>query len=438
MKSCHDCIKDEKQKNTDLLCVRCMDQGISTCYYSSNMSAGYASRLSSYPNKGVCGLPEKYDTPRTYQNKIRRLIEYVQRSNYTVILTGAGISTSAGIPDFRGPSGIWTVEEQQQQQQQQEKKSTQKKRKRNTRNSANTNTSSAAEAATTTTPVVMNFTDAKPTLTHRIITKLVQGDTYGKSDEHRDPIVTDIATTTKMNPTTTTTTTTAPSTIQFVITQNVDGLHRRSGLSRKYHAVLHGCTFTEICHTCHTEYFRNYDVGTVGFQHTGRYCPQCRDCNNNDNSKEDINKDDHSSNTDSMNMELGKLYDTVLDWEDALPEYDYERSMEHCTRADLVICLGTSLRIGPVNELPLLAKQFIIVNLQVTPYDGQAALVIRQRTDIVLADLYQGLMGHDFLQWESNVASSTLLPMIEYIWRIPVPSRKEKEGNGDDYDDNNE
>jgi NAD-dependent deacetylase len=39
--------------------------------------------------------------------QIAELAARVRSSRYLVVFTGAGISTESGIPDFRGPRGIW-------------------------------------------------------------------------------------------------------------------------------------------------------------------------------------------------------------------------------------------------------------------------------------------------------------------------------------------
>jgi mono-ADP-ribosyltransferase sirtuin 6 len=276
------------------------------------MSASYASRLSHYPNKGVVGLPENFDTSRAFTVKIKQLTNLIQTSNYVVILTGAGISTAAKIPDFRGPSGIWTLEKQREEKLKKESK----KRKRQEATNPENGVSALLPAC--------DFGKAEPTLTHRAITMLCQQ--YHK--------------------------------VQYVITQNVDGLHRRSGLSRDFHSTVHGCVFTEKCARCGVEIFCEQETGGLSFQPTGRKCPSCK---------------------------IGAMHDILLDWEDVV--LDLEKCNKECKKADLVICLGTSLRINPVGSLPLLAKQFVIVNLQLTPFDEQAALVIRAKVDEVMAEL---------------------------------------------------
>jgi mono-ADP-ribosyltransferase sirtuin 6 len=330
------------------------------------MSAGYAARLKDYPNKGACGLPESLDTPRALRLKILRLAELVKDANRSrrrkskgtgdrdgrtgeggggvVILTGAGISTPAGIPDFRGPRGIWTLEQEAKQGKKKKKKMEEEEDDRKTSASLKRKREPSSASSSSSTTTTMDFASARPTYTHRAISALVRnGD------------------------------------VSYCVTQNVDGLHQRSGLSRDRLAVLHGCAFTERCDGCRAEFFRDFDIGGMSFQPTGRTCGLCG----------------------------GPLRDTLLDWEDALPQADLDRATEECESADLVVCLGTSLRIEPAGSLPTKCPTYVIVNLQVTPKDEDAALIIRGRAD----DVMKGVI--EAFGYESLVAEDV---PIERVW----------------------
>ncbi|MEE9910310.1 MAG: Sir2 family NAD-dependent protein deacetylase [Deltaproteobacteria bacterium] len=42
------------------------------------------------------------------EHKINQVAEMIAKARRVVVFTGAGISTESGIPDFRGPGGLWT------------------------------------------------------------------------------------------------------------------------------------------------------------------------------------------------------------------------------------------------------------------------------------------------------------------------------------------
>ena len=55
-------------------------------------------------------MPEKEEDQSAVSKKILKLAELIRTCKSCVVLTGAGISTSAGVSDFRGPNGVWTAE----------------------------------------------------------------------------------------------------------------------------------------------------------------------------------------------------------------------------------------------------------------------------------------------------------------------------------------
>ena len=52
---------------------------------------------------------EEYEEPESViADKSATLAEAIRTARHLVVYTGAGVSTSASIPDYRGPDGIWT------------------------------------------------------------------------------------------------------------------------------------------------------------------------------------------------------------------------------------------------------------------------------------------------------------------------------------------
>ncbi|XP_030683776.1 NAD-dependent protein deacetylase sirtuin-7 isoform X3 [Nomascus leucogenys] len=52
---------------------------------------------------------EVCDDPEELRGKVRELAGAVRNAKYLIVYTGAGISTAASIPDYRGPNGVWTL-----------------------------------------------------------------------------------------------------------------------------------------------------------------------------------------------------------------------------------------------------------------------------------------------------------------------------------------
>ncbi|VDI64040.1 mono-ADP-ribosyltransferase sirtuin 6 [Mytilus galloprovincialis] len=267
------------------------------------MSVNYADGLSPYEHKGPCGQPELQDSPEEGERKIAELVELIKYSKHMIVITGAGISTSAGIPDFRGPKGVWTLEKK----------------------------GIKPEFSVT-------FEGAKPSPTHMALVALER-----------------------------------LGVLQCVVSQNVDGLHLRSGFPRNRLSELHGDMFVEQCDKCNTQYINATVVPTMALRPTGNPCTQRK----------------------SRGLCRGKLRDTILDWEDALPDEDLDRAFANAKKADLCLCLGTSLQILPCANLPLQVKRnggkFVTINLQATKHEKKADMRIHERVDKIMTEVCRRL-----------------------------------------------
>ncbi|WP_138158799.1 SIR2 family NAD-dependent protein deacylase [Peptoniphilus catoniae] len=141
--------------------------------------------------------------------------------------------------------------------------------------------------------------------------------------------------------------------LKGVITQNIDNLHIKAGNKKVYE--VHGESRRIHCINCGREYPFDLMVKKVN---EGQIPPKCDECK-------------------------GTLRPNVVMFGDMMPDA-YIRAAEELESTELLIVVGSSLQVSPVNFLPNYVDKLIIINNTVTPFDSKAEVVIHRGSGDVL------------------------------------------------------
>jgi NAD-dependent deacetylase len=232
-------------------------------------------------------------------SEIDRLRELIDGAQRIVAFTGAGISTESGIPDFRSPGGIWT---KYQPIYFDDFMSSEEMRRESWRRKFATDET---------------MLKAEPNAGHRALAKLVE---QGK--------------------------------MTAIITQNVDGLHQRSGVPASKIIELHGNATYASCLDC----AQRYELESIkkAFVADGTL-PVCEKCD-------------------------GIVKTATISFGQAMPEIQMARAQDETMRCDLFMVLGSSLVVYPAAGFPRIAKRrgagLVILNRDPTDQDDDADLVL--------------------------------------------------------------
>jgi NAD-dependent SIR2 family protein deacetylase len=137
----------------------------------------------------------------------------------------------------------------------------------------------------------------------------------------------------------------------FLISQNVDNLHLKSGIRPELIAELHGNITKLRCQSCE---FLMDNVGDL------IPCPICG----------------------------GHVASSVVDFGQSLPQHALEDAYAHARKADLFVAAGSTLTVKPAANMPSVALQagahLVIINQGETPLDRVAHLRFDEKISDVL------------------------------------------------------
>ena len=230
----------------------------------------------------------------TQLSKARELVSTAKK---VVVLTGAGISTDSGIPDFRGPQGVWTLNPKAEQMSDIRYYVSDPEVRRLSWQSR------LAHPAWT----------AEPNPGHKAIHELEKA---GK--------------------------------LHALITQNIDGLHQRAGVSKDLVIEVHGNLHKAICLSCG---WRGPMQDVLDRVRRGEADPECNVCN-------------------------GILKSDTISFGQALVPHVIERAMRVAGETDCLLAVGSTLQVYPVAAAVPAAKaagaSVVILNAQETQFDDIA------------------------------------------------------------------
>jgi NAD-dependent SIR2 family protein deacetylase len=139
--------------------------------------------------------------------------------------------------------------------------------------------------------------------------------------------------------------------LAFLISQNVDNLHLKSGIRPELIAELHGNITKLRCQNCE---FLMDNVGDV------IPCPICG----------------------------GHMASSVVNFGQSLPQHDLEEAYAQSKKADLFLAIGSTLTVTPAADMPRVAiragARLVIINQGETPLDRAAHLRFDEKIGDVL------------------------------------------------------
>jgi NAD-dependent deacetylase len=140
-----------------------------------------------------------------------------------------------------------------------------------------------------------------------------------------------------------------------LITQNIDGLHEKSGLPPDIIVNLHGNNLEIICLSCSIVEAAEKILNDLDLE---RGAPLCERCG-------------------------GLLKPNTISFGQNLKERDLTKANELSLCCDLMVVVGSTLVVQPASSFPYIAKKngalVVIISLSDTPADGYADFVFHQK-----------------------------------------------------------